>query len=401
MSLTKRAYRKYREEGFLETALSSSRYLTWKATGPIAPILYDQFSYIRYEDVLNTTECERYKRLDHNSEQHVDADIPFSMTCRDNSFRNLPRYSFNDQYVTEFHNIRILGPDAVPITTNGDVIAEAIEPALEEGYRLKQALRRLLCDTSAMKSYLTHPKQEINCVCSLVTSWNNYYHWMVEHLPKIRAVEKITSSWNIDPTFLIPADPPEYVTDSLELLGYSEDDWIEWRGGAILAKKYIQPTFTEPTVKVCKWIRNKILTNISLPTSESSGKIYISRENANTRKIINRKQVTNILNKYNFTVITAETLSLPQQAKTFCSADIILSPHGAGLTNIIWPENTTVIEIFNNVVKNPYFQISNELDHKYYSIQGKPVDDRGLNSNIVVDTDKLDTLFQNIGIQNP
>ena len=56
-----------------------------------------------------------------------------------------------------------------------------------------------------------------------------------------------------------------------------------------------------------------------------------------------------------------EGLSVAQQASLFNEASVILSPHGAGLSNIVFCEpSTTIIELYNSHIA-PCFWITSEM----------------------------------------
>lgn len=63
-------------------------------------------------------------------------------------------------------------------------------------------------------------------------------------------------------------------------------------------------------------------------------KIYISRLDTKKRRLINEREVINVVEKYGFDVIELSKLSLVEQIKTFASASHIIAPHGAGLANL-------------------------------------------------------------------
>jgi len=395
MTITEKAYQKYKRDGFFDLFRSSQRFLAQKVTQPAIPIIYDNTSHIRYSDIIDSHSSKKTLRLDSNTpDRNSSVEIPFSMDQNSPNFRDLPRYSFNDQYVSEFENVRLVGPDAVPITADGSIIVEAIEPELEEGYRLKQALHRLLYDRSTIESYISGSEQEFDCVCSLVTSWDNYYHWTIEHLPKLRAVEAASNAWDVDPTLLIPEDPASYIIESLELMGYNVEDCVEWKGGIINAEKYIQPSFVEPTKETCNWLRDRAFSNIKRGKYSDEDRIYISRRKTNSRNIRNEKRIESMLHEFGFNTFMTEELNFKEQISLLKNSDIIIAAHGAGLTDIIWSENATVIELFNEIVKPPYYQISAELNLEYHSIRGKSNNKSlGYNSDMVIDVNEIKNIL--------
>jgi hypothetical protein len=72
-------------------------------------------------------------------------------------------------------------------------------------------------------------------------------------------------------------------------------------------------------------------------------RIYISRKKARNRVLTNEDQLIEGLRKLNFSIINLEDLDLAQQFKIFETAKIIVAPHGAGLSNIVFCKNCTVL----------------------------------------------------------
>lgn len=397
MRLPKKIQKKYRNNGLISLIESGGSLAARKTLKPIGAKLYTNSRNIRYEDFKNHDNIVNVIQIDERNEIDNRYEVPFGLDVNDEAFRNLPRYSFRNQYVAELHNVLLLGPDALPVTSEGEILCEAIEPFNENGYRVIQAINRTISDPHSIKQYILNNKKEFDCVCSLSTTWDNYYHWIIEHLPKLRALEIAEEEWGVQATPIIPANPPSYVIESLELLGYKPKDCIEWEGGVIHAKSYIQPTFTEPTKQVCDWLRRRALSNIQERSKKNkSNRVYISRRKATDRNIKNEHEVESILHKFGFKTYTTEDLRVSEQVSLFNNAEVVIGAHGAGLTDMIWSSNVHVIEIFNNVVKPPYFQISDELGHEYHPVRGKSVNNNGYNSNICVDTDELRGLLEDI-----
>lgn len=102
-------------------------------------------------------------------------------------------------------------------------------------------------------------------------------------------------------------------------------------------------------------------------------RIYISREKANSRRIVNESEVLNILEKYGFEKVFLESLSITEQMQLFVSSEYVIAPHGAGLTNLVFcPQGTKVLEIFSpNYVSVSYWNICNQIGLDYYYLFGR------------------------------
>ena len=85
-------------------------------------------------------------------------------------------------------------------------------------------------------------------------------------------------------------------------------------------------------------------------------KIYIRREDANYRVILNEADLIDKLKKNGFYIINTSQYEILDQISFFLNAKVILSPYGSGLANIIFCNpGTKVYEIGPNS-SHPYDQ---------------------------------------------
>jgi hypothetical protein len=98
-------------------------------------------------------------------------------------------------------------------------------------------------------------------------------------------------------------------------------------------------------------------------------KIYISRKNSN-RSFCNENELEQVLALRGFKVVYREKMKFMEQIALFSKADIVVSPHGAGLANIVWcSKKTKIIEIFTTTVYNDCFsRLSSQLSCQYYCL---------------------------------
>ena len=96
-------------------------------------------------------------------------------------------------------------------------------------------------------------------------------------------------------------------------------------------------------------VKNKIKSSLEQSSSKSgksSKRIVVSRGSSTTRRWLNENKCMELLDSLDFKLIDPSKLSLAQQVDAFSNADIILGPHGAGLSNIMFCNSRTkVIEI--------------------------------------------------------
>ncbi len=135
---------------------------------------------------------------------------------------------------------------------------------------------------------------------------------------------------------------------------YLDDDFYKFEDSKI-------PQFlnTLSSINILKSIRNII------PKKKSEfTKIYIRREDANYRNILNEADLIDKLKKNGFKVISTSQYEILDQINIFINAKIILSPYGSGLANIVFCNpGTKVYEI------SPEFTNVNDLNlSKRYEI---------------------------------
>jgi capsular polysaccharide biosynthesis protein len=83
------------------------------------------------------------------------------------------------------------------------------------------------------------------------------------------------------------------------------------------------------------------------------------------------------------------------QILLFQSAEFVISPHGAGLANLLFCEpGTKVIELMPSVEVRPFFWLISEKLGLVHGVQFcASVGDQGFQGSITVDIDKLQALL--------
>ena len=98
--------------------------------------------------------------------------------------------------------------------------------------------------------------------------------------------------------------------------------------------------------------------------------IYISRRDSGNRQMTNEREIEETLSQIGFTIICLANASLSDQIRLFADADVVVSPHGAGLANIIFcKKGTKIVELTMDSYINPCFvRISQSLGLEHYLV---------------------------------
>jgi capsular polysaccharide biosynthesis protein len=221
---------------------------------------------------------------------------------------------------------------------------------------------------SFCKKITQNKVKKINGDCIVIThSWyDNYYHWMIEIVPRLFLMKDELSN----KTLIIHKTLLKFHIDVLSKFNFKEIVFIDDNE---LAKcenisftsfpNYYTNQFLDMASKRIKLIELNVnyllmremsqwlLNNNSL-LNKSTGflnkKIYISRKKAFKRRIINELELEKMLVANGFVKVFLEDISFEQQVDLLNNSGIVIGCHGAGLANIIFMQpNTFVIDLIN------------------------------------------------------
>src|SRR5262249_33691278 len=77
--------------------------------------------------------------------------------------------------------------------------------------------------------------------------------------------------------------------------------------------------------------------------SARTRKLYVARTDAPIRQMRNEPALIEQVRKRGYEVVTPGSLSFAEQVQLFRGARLIVGPHGAGLTNIVFCEPGTIV----------------------------------------------------------
>jgi capsular polysaccharide biosynthesis protein len=172
-----------------------------------------------------------------------------------------------------------------------------------------------------------------------------------------------------------PLNPFQETT--LRLMGITSRILTTGGKSAKVAQLYFPSIASPPSIhlETVAWLRQKILG--SLPPYDSSNpssrKLYISRQDANARRVSNEEEVMTVLAPLGFEHIVMSDLSPAEQIETMRSAKSIVLAHGAAGAHLLFaPTNCNVIELHSPKWPNSvYFTISKALGQPYGYLFGK------------------------------
>ncbi|AOW80042.1 hypothetical protein HTSR_0856 [Halodesulfurarchaeum formicicum] len=389
-SIPKRAYHYYARNGFLGLLREA--------------IPFGIKQLIRHQTIPakelaeNTTKDASIWHLDH--EPAITISEPSHQTLKE-TFRGFPKkFQPERRFVCDFKHSHLVGDNAVGIYRGKNIIPETTGYRFGEmylGLSRNQLLKYMLVSHRNVSQEATHQD-----LFPLISPDPSYYHWMLEYLPKLRSLEYYKKITGREPLVVIEPNPRKFVQETLEAAGYSTNQRLEWSPRKLKVDRLIvathrrhnfcyerpQSSYYIPSKLDFAWLKNRFRLDSKENSENGPKRVYISRQNAERgRKVANYKELSNVLNKFDFKSYELENYSFKQQLQIISDADVIMGPHGAGLLNMIFAEDPTIIELFpDNTIKPHFYYISQICDMDYEAVVFKAVN----NNDIHIKTDKLE-----------
>jgi capsular polysaccharide biosynthesis protein len=239
-------------------------------------------------------------------------------------------------------------------------------------------------------------KVQGNCVVVHHSYYQNYYHFLLEILPRLFLVKDQAATLKL----IINKNIPSFIREYIELIKFKEIIFIE-DTEVIFVEKLDFPSYSsrglaynETIIKeMAEWLQSKLF----LKESNNYKKIFISRNNAKYRNTVNETELFNILEKRGFVKFNLDNPSIIEQANFFKNAEYIIGSHGAGFSNMIYsPKCKLVIDIIHeNHPQDCFYNLANVFDIDYYYFQCKGIgkDSYANNDDIIVDLTKFEKVI--------
>jgi Glycosyltransferase 61 len=205
-----------------------------------------------------------------------------------------------------------------------------------------------------------------------------YYHWLFQLLPRFELIRRSGIDLNSIDYFLVNSTKAPFQRESLEVLGIDRRKILESSAVPHLrASALVVPSV--PLWGGCfapwmrEFLRSSFLPEIGIEVKVARPRLYISRGSAGYRRVLNEADVLQLLHRYGFEQAKFEQMSVRQQAAVMASCEVVVAPHGGGLSNLIFCQPATkVIEIFSPELVATYFwKVSAQLGLDYYYLLGK------------------------------
>ncbi|PID60234.1 MAG: hypothetical protein CSB44_10895 [Gammaproteobacteria bacterium] len=220
---------------------------------------------------------------------------------------------------------------------------------------------------------------------------NCYYHFVMELLPRLGLLEANGIAIDDIDHFLMRRITGRWQLALLEELGIGRERIVETHKRPWLRCDRLLHADLNGCINlgmhrfVVEWLQQRFpgrndlsldsILGRRLPHDEEL-KLYITRPQGVRRGVENETALVAMLEDAGFITLPMEGLTPFQQAALLARVDVLMSPHGGALTNMIWCRpGIRVVELLSRHVFPYYYGLSALCGHRYHAILENPTED--------------------------
>jgi capsular polysaccharide biosynthesis protein len=253
----------------------------------------------------------------------------------------------------------------------------------------------------AEESLATAPCYEHSFLIFSDGSLRNYFHWLVEGLLSLDVLSRALGP-NSNLKIALPKSSDIDVLidhrETLRAVGLDKYEIVEVEANLIRVQEaiWVDNHNVDAMPALClKDFQQRVSALYAGLRGPRNRRLLVARRGP-TRTIHNIGQVQSFLSRYGFETVYLEGMSMVDQIVLFQSAELIISPHGAGLANLLFCEpGTKVIELTPSIEMRQYFWLISEKLDLVHALQFcATVPDQNFDAALNVDIRKLQALLR-------
>ncbi len=303
-------------------------------------------------------------------------------------------YEISRPFVGVIPNVRLVGSPPLAVTGSKYIDDASVS-------RNVQTLNVINSVLESPKRFVTGNgrRADIEEAVLLHNSWDSgYFHWVAEALTRLEGVEQYTNATGRRPKLIVGPSLNSFQRETLGLLGYDQDDLVHWDAAYCEVDRLVVPSMRReidpPNPSpvshqwLCESLRERALEAVD--TDRFSDRVYISRNDATSRRVVNERAAFDRLASYGFERYELASMSVEETIALFAQADCVVAPHGAGLTDLIYTDDVSVVELMPVDRVNGIFYMLTKQVGGWYGYMGCET----IGDDLTVDVDQLELLVE-------
>jgi len=241
-----------------------------------------------------------------------------------------------------------------PATNRAYLLSSRGELAVDSVDASPNVWRRAAKDWESVAGLDREPAARGGDVVLLAGQRSGYWHWWIDILPRLWLLDDIGRAAT-DP-LMVPPLQPGFQRESLDLLGFSSRLERLTPGLSRFGSVTFTPGITAGGSKFpsraladyAGWLGTRLRGGErEEPTSPGTRRLFVSRSGASSRRVANEAELAPLLAEHEIEIVEPGRMPVRDQVALFSEARLVIGPHGAGLTNLLFTQpGTGVVEIF-------------------------------------------------------
>jgi hypothetical protein len=316
--------------------------------------------FLERKQIIQPIAYTLYKHIDNaTAVNHKDA---MNLAPRDKAlFAHYNHYPTDKETVFELQHVNISNSGVVfkGINNFGQALPH---PAFRATYGWLYLLNQYLFHKKTIA-----PTPKIYILIYDFWSAGNYYHWLIDSLPRLWIIRDELKSEGY--SLLLPENCPQFIIASLRYFEISHITYIK-RSEYLSVEKLLIPNYSVGSGRIhpqrVAALKNYLVNKVN--AGKQNERIYVSRGRQKTRRAINENEIIHIVEQLGFKVLYFEDYTVEEQIAIGKSAAVLVSSHGANMTNLMFmPPQARVLELIREDQPNfCYWALSSVVNVNYY-----------------------------------
>jgi hypothetical protein len=311
-------------------------------------------------------------------------------------FSRRKRFVPTTQFVAEIPGGRILGEEGYAVSPDDRILTDVV-------WNIGSTPERHVLLSRATFPRCAGARGRLFILSAL--GFDSYYHWLHEVLPKLGLLR--AAGVAVDKYAVCVRQP--FQKETLDILGLREEQLLSLKAQSHIEAETLvcasMPSLDGEVPRwACRFLRESFL-GAAVPAERS--RILIVRDTVGRRAWRNQRECGVVLERFGFRAVRLESMSFREQVGALAGAEVVLAPHGAGLSNLVFARpDAKVIELFSPRYVNPcYWKLACTLRLPYAYLIGsgeRPSendDPHEVTADITVAPQELESILLRAGVR--
>jgi capsular polysaccharide biosynthesis protein/Tfp pilus assembly protein PilF len=262
-----------------------------------------------------------------------------------------------ETYLAEVPDATVIGGETVVLTSSGDLLLDLATHPDAGRFDLAEGVLRWAEQGAALLDAQVASDEPIEAAIHLAgVSSGNYFHWLLEFLPRIACLEAGGTGTDVATLPLLVDRAVHQVPQLVEALtavdGGGRRLIVLEPGRARRVRRLVVPSQlawlpnnlrdglelraedSHISEEAIRFLRDRLLPSDARPSRPARRRIHLARPQS--RRLLNASELDPVLAEFDIESVQPELLSLADQVRLFADADLIVAESGAALTNIVF-----------------------------------------------------------------